>query len=60
MSAGALTALASMSQWKHRRAVEQGLFDLWMGEDSTAIEHVTFSVAPWVPIGRGSFKVSDV
>jgi beta-glucosidase len=29
-------------QW----AVEPGLFDLWMGEDSTATEHVTFSVVP--------------
>jgi beta-glucosidase len=29
-------------QW----AVEPGLFDLWMGEDSTASEHVTFSVVP--------------
>lgn len=30
----------------HRWAVEPGQFDLWMGEDSTATEHATFSVAP--------------
>ncbi len=30
----------------HQWAVEPGVFDLWMGEDSTAAEHVTFSVAP--------------
>jgi len=29
-------------QW----AVEPGLFDLWMGEDSKATEHVPFSVVP--------------
>ena len=29
-----------------RWAVEPGQFDLWMGEDSTAAEHATFSVAP--------------
>ena len=29
-------------QW----AVEPGLFDLWMGEDSTAAEHVAFAVVP--------------
>jgi len=30
----------------HRWAVEPGQFDLWMGRDSTATEHATFSVAP--------------
>ncbi len=30
----------------HQWALEPGVFDLWMGEDSTAAEHVTFSVAP--------------
>jgi beta-glucosidase len=38
--------LGFWSPQTHQWAVEPGLFDLWMGEDSTAAEHVTFSVIP--------------
>jgi beta-glucosidase len=38
--------LGFWSPQTHQWAVEPGLFDLWMGEDSTASEHVTFSVVP--------------
>jgi beta-glucosidase len=38
--------LGFWSSQTHQWAVESGLFDLWMGEDSTAAEHVTFSVVP--------------
>ena len=38
--------LGFWSPQTHQWAVEPGLFDLWMGEDSTAAEHVTFSVVP--------------
>jgi beta-glucosidase len=38
--------LSFWSPQTHQRSVEPGLFDLWMGEDSTAAEHVTFSVVP--------------
>ncbi len=38
--------LGFWSPQTRQRAVEPGLFDLWMGEDSTAAEHVTFSVVP--------------
>lgn len=45
-----LTLHASdLSFWSpetHQRAVEPGVFDLWVGEDSTAAEHATFSVVP--------------
>jgi beta-glucosidase len=38
--------LGFWSPQTHHWAVEPGLFDLWMGEDSTATEHATFSVVP--------------
>jgi beta-glucosidase len=38
--------LSFWSPQTHQRSVEPGLFDLWMGEDSTAAEHATFSVVP--------------
>jgi beta-glucosidase len=38
--------LGFWSPQTHQWAVEPGLFDLWMGEDSTAAEHVTFAVVP--------------
>jgi beta-glucosidase len=38
--------LGFWSPQTHQWAVEPGLFDLWMGEDSTAAEHATFSVVP--------------
>jgi beta-glucosidase len=38
--------LSFWSPETHQRSVEPGLFDLWIGEDSTAAEHVTFSVVP--------------
>jgi beta-glucosidase len=38
--------LGFWSPQTHQWAVEPGVFDLWMGEDSTAAEHVTFSVVP--------------
>jgi beta-glucosidase len=38
--------LGFWSPQTHRWAVEPGQFDLWMGEDSTATEQATFSVAP--------------
>jgi beta-glucosidase len=38
--------LGFWSSQTHQWAVEPGLFDLWMGEDSTATEHATFSVVP--------------
>lgn len=38
--------LGFWSPQTHQWAVEPGLFDLWMGEDSTAAEHVPFSVVP--------------
>jgi beta-glucosidase len=38
--------LGFWSPQTHQWAVEPGLFDLWMGEDSTATEHITFSVVP--------------
>jgi beta-glucosidase len=38
--------LGFWSPQTHRWAVEPGVFDLWMGEDSTAAEHATFSVVP--------------
>jgi beta-glucosidase len=40
------TDLSFWSPQTHQRSVEPGLFDLWMGEDSTAAEHATFSVVP--------------
>jgi beta-glucosidase len=38
--------LGFWSPQTHQWAVEPGLFDLWMGEDSTAPEHVAFAVVP--------------
>jgi beta-glucosidase len=38
--------LGFWSPQTHQWAVEPGLFDLWMGEDSTAAEHVAFAVVP--------------
>jgi beta-glucosidase len=38
--------LGFWSPQTHQWAVEPGVFDLWIGEDSTAAEHVTFSVVP--------------
>ena len=38
--------LGFWSPQTHQWAVEPGVFDLWIGEDSTATEHVTFSVVP--------------
>jgi beta-glucosidase len=38
--------LGFWSPQTHQWAVEPGVFDLWMGEDSTAQEHATFSVVP--------------
>jgi beta-glucosidase len=38
--------LGFWSPQTHQWAVEPGQFDLWMGEDSTAAEHATFSVTP--------------
>ena len=38
--------LGFWSPQTHRWSVEPGLFDLWMGKDSTAAEHATFSVVP--------------
>jgi len=38
--------LGFWSPQTHQWAVEPGLFDLWMGQDSTAAEHVAFSVVP--------------
>jgi beta-glucosidase len=38
--------LGFWSPQTHQWSVEPGSFDLWMGEDSTATEHVTFSVTP--------------
>ncbi|MGD0443837.1 MAG: beta-glucosidase BglX [Edaphobacter sp.] len=38
--------LGFWSPQTHQWAVEPGQFDLWMGEDSTAAEHITFSVTP--------------
>ena len=38
--------LSFWSPQTHQRAVEPGVFDLWMGDDSTAPEHATFSVVP--------------
>ena len=38
--------LGFWSPQTHQWAVEPGVFDLWMGEDSTAAEHATFSVVP--------------
>jgi beta-glucosidase len=38
--------LGFWSPQTHQWLVEPGSFDLWMGEDSTAAEHVIFSVTP--------------
>jgi beta-glucosidase len=38
--------LGFWSPQTHQWVVEPGVFDLWIGEDSTAAEHVTFSVVP--------------
>jgi beta-glucosidase len=38
--------LGFWSPQTHQWAVEPGRFDLWMGEDSTAAEHASFSVVP--------------
>jgi beta-glucosidase len=38
--------LGFWSPQTHQWAVEAGSFDLWMGEDSTAAQHATFSVVP--------------
>jgi len=38
--------LSFWSPQTHQQSVEPGLFDLWVGEDSTATEHTTFSVVP--------------
>jgi beta-glucosidase len=38
--------LGFWSPQTHQWSVEPGVFDLWVGEDSTAAEHATFSVAP--------------
>jgi beta-glucosidase len=38
--------LGFWSPQTHQWAVEPGVFDLWIGEDSTAAEHVSFSVVP--------------
>jgi beta-glucosidase len=38
--------LGFWSPHTRRWAVEPGVFDLWMGDDSMAEEHATFSVAP--------------
>ncbi len=38
--------LGFWSPQTHQWAVEPGLFDLWMGQDSMAAEHVTFAVVP--------------
>jgi beta-glucosidase len=38
--------LGFWSPQTHQWAVEPGPFDLWMGEDSTAAQHATFSVVP--------------
>jgi beta-glucosidase len=38
--------LGFWSPQTHQWSVEPGVFDLWVGDDSTATEHETFSVAP--------------
>jgi beta-glucosidase len=38
--------LGFWSPQTHQWSVEPGAFDLWVGDDSTAAEHATFSVAP--------------
>jgi beta-glucosidase len=38
--------LGFWSPQTHQWAVEPGQFDLWMGEDSTAAEHASFSIVP--------------
>jgi beta-glucosidase len=38
--------LGFWSPQTHQWSVEPGAFDLWAGDDSTATEHATFSVAP--------------
>jgi beta-glucosidase len=38
--------LGFWSPQTHQWSVEPGVFDLWAGNDSTAAEHATFSVAP--------------
>ena len=38
--------LAFWSPQTHRRAIEPGAFDLWVGTDATASEHASFSVTP--------------
>jgi beta-glucosidase len=38
--------LGFWSPQTHQWAVEPGVFDLWAGNDSTATEHATFSIAP--------------
>jgi beta-glucosidase len=38
--------LGFWSPQTHQWSIEPGAFDLWVGEDSTAAEHATFSVAP--------------
>jgi beta-glucosidase len=38
--------LGFWSPQTHQWSVEPGVFDLWAGNDSTAAEHTTFSVAP--------------
>jgi beta-glucosidase len=38
--------LGFWSPQTHQWSVEPGAFDLWVGNDSTAAEHATFSVAP--------------
>jgi beta-glucosidase len=38
--------LGFWSPQTHQWSVEPGAFDLWAGDDSTAAEHATFSVAP--------------
>ena len=38
--------LGFWSPQTHQWAVEPGQFDLWMGEDSAATEHATFSIVP--------------
>ena len=38
--------LGFWSPQTHQWSVEPGVFDLWVGDDSTAAEHATFSVSP--------------
>ncbi len=38
--------LGFWSPQSHRWSIEPGSFDLWVGADSTATEHATFTVVP--------------